>query len=408
MLTNSMCGIAGIWRRDGSPVERSDIDRMLAVVRHRGPDGFGALIERDFGLGHARLKVVDLSEAASQPMGLADGSLWLSYNGEIHNFIELRAELQGLGATFLTSGDTEVVLHALHRWGEAAFERFNGMWALALWEPRRRRLLLARDRFGIKPLFWSKDGNRFAFASEAKSILAAFPEERRGSAAAMHDYLRGGWTDVADSTFFENVRMLAPGRVLVVDEAGVQERSFWRFEPGSEYAAGGDHSAELLALLDDAVRIRMRSDVRVGVCLSGGLDSSAVARLVAKHAERPVQCFSLRYTSSRRSTKAHTLRKRRAIPIASSSIGSSHEATTSSTRSIASSGTTTHRLCCGGDTLSGTSCVPPVRKSRSFSVDKAPTSCSAAMRDSFFRIYWMCSRRKGSVVCHAYGERRGT
>jgi asparagine synthase (glutamine-hydrolysing) len=110
---------------------------------------------------------------------LADGALWLSYNGEIHNFIELRGELEGLGATFRTSSDTEVVLNALAQWGEGAFERFNGMWALALWEPQRRRLLLARDRFGIKPLFWCADGRRFMFASEAKSILAASPEERR-------------------------------------------------------------------------------------------------------------------------------------------------------------------------------------------------------------------------------------
>jgi asparagine synthase (glutamine-hydrolysing) len=296
-LAERVCGIAGIWRRDGTAVDRTEIDRMLAVVEHRGPDGFGAWIGNGFGLGHARLKIVDLSNEANQPMGLADGSLWLSYNGEIHNFIELRAELEALGATFRTASDTEVVLQAFAQWGEGAFERFNGMWALALWEPRRRRLVLARDRFGMKPLFWAADDRRLIFASEAKSILAVSPGERRWSSAAMRDFLRRGWTDVGERTFFENIRMLPPGRVLVVDERGTRETSYWRFEPGFEHPPGGDHSEEFLALLDDAVRIRIRSDVPVGVCLSGGLDSSAVARLVAKHVDRPVQCFSLRYAS---------------------------------------------------------------------------------------------------------------
>ena len=279
-------------------VERADVDRMLAVVEHRGPDGFDARVERDFGLGHARLKVVDLSNDANQPMVSADGALWLSYNGEVHNFIELRHELEGLGATFRTSSDTEVVLNALAQWGDSAFERFNGMWALAVWEPARRRLLLARDRFGIKPLFWCADSRRFMFASEAKSILAASPDERRWSAAAMRDFLRRGWTDVGERTFFSSIRMLPPGRILVVDEHGMRETSYWRFEPGFEHPRGSDHSEQFLSLLDDAVRIRIRSDVPVGVCLSGGLDSSTVARLVAKHVAQPVQCFSLRYPGS--------------------------------------------------------------------------------------------------------------
>ncbi|MEO8467946.1 MAG: asparagine synthase (glutamine-hydrolyzing) [Gammaproteobacteria bacterium] len=290
-----MCGIAGLWRRNGAPVERSEIDRMLAVVKHRGPDGSGVFVDGDLGLGHARLKILDLTDAASQPMALADGSMWLSYNGEVHNYLELREELTALGESFRTSGDTEVVLHALHRWGLDAFDRFNGMWALAVWEPRRRRLTLARDRFGMKPLYWSMEGSRFAFASEAKSILAAFPGERRWAESAMGDYLRGGCTDVGERTFFANVHMVPPGRVFVVEETRVREMSYWRFKPGQESGKGVDHSEELVALLDDAVRLRARSDVSVGVCLSGGLDSSAVARILAKHSNSTIPCFSLRY-----------------------------------------------------------------------------------------------------------------
>lgn len=295
-----MCGIAGIWRRNGAPVETVEIARMLAPLAHRGPDGFAALVERDMGLGlgHARLKILDLSDEANQPMGLPDGSMWLSYNGEIHNFVELRDDLRRLGVAFVTSSDTEVVLRALRQWGEDAYERFNGMWALALWEPRPRRLTLARDRFGIKPLFWSTEGDRLAFASEAKSILAAFPEERRWSKGAMYDYLHRGWTDVDERTFFENIQMVPPGRIVVFDQRGQQERSFWGFSPGEEDVSTPGQAEAFQVLLDDAVRIRMRSDVPLGVCLSGGLDSSTVARLLARHARRPVQCFSLRYPGS--------------------------------------------------------------------------------------------------------------
>jgi len=151
---------------------------MAAILRHRGPDGGGVHLDGELGLANQRLAIVDPTPAGDQPMGLAERDLWLTYNGEIHNYVELRRELEAAGAAFRTHTDTEVVLHAYAIWGAECFERFNGMWALALWDGRERRLILSRDRFGIKPLCYSVRGPRVCFASEPKAILAAFPEER--------------------------------------------------------------------------------------------------------------------------------------------------------------------------------------------------------------------------------------
>src|SRR5579863_836694 len=184
-----MCGIAGIWHRDGGPVEGRALDAMVEALVHRGPDGVGTHVCGDIGLGHRRLKVIDLSAAAAQPIWLPDRSVCMVYNGEIHNYIELAAELRRAGAHLRADNDTEVMLWAYRLWGEGCFPRLNGMWAAAFWEPGTRRLLLSRDRFGIKPLLYSQRGARIAFASEAKALLAAFPEERRPDMQRARDFL---------------------------------------------------------------------------------------------------------------------------------------------------------------------------------------------------------------------------
>jgi asparagine synthase (glutamine-hydrolysing) len=289
-----MCGIAGIWERCGRPVDQAALERMSAILRHRGPDGSGLYIDGELGLANRRLAIVDVSPAGDQPMSLSERGLWLTYNGEIHNYVELRRELEALGSRFRTATDTEVVLHAYDAWGTDCFERFNGMWGLALWDARERRLVLARDRFGIKPLCYSVRGSRIAFASEPKAILAAFPEEREPDEAEIHRFLDGHYPDAGESTFFANVKLVPAGTCLVVSPDGLRQVRTWSFEPGDERPLP-DAEERFRELLRDSIRLRMRSDVPVGTCLSGGLDSGAIAALVDIPADRPMHCFSLAF-----------------------------------------------------------------------------------------------------------------
>jgi asparagine synthase (glutamine-hydrolysing) len=292
-----MCGIAGIWHRDGRAVEHQALESMVQALVHRGPDGAGAYVAGDIGLGHRRLKVIDLSAAAAQPIWLPDRSVCMVYNGEIHNYLELAAELRQAGARLRADNDTEVLLWAYRLWGEACFARLNGMWAAAFWQPAERRLLLSRDRFGIKPLLYCVRGARIAFASEAKALLAAFPEERRPDHGLVHDFVLGAVPDADQHTFFENIRQVPLGHLLCVEPQREITRQHWNFRPGIE-ASRPDAPEALRALLTDAVKVRLRSDVPLGVMLSGGLDSSAVTRLAAREPGQALQCFSLRYEQS--------------------------------------------------------------------------------------------------------------
>jgi asparagine synthase (glutamine-hydrolysing) len=289
-----VCGIAGIWRRSEEPVDLVALERMAESLAHRGPDGAGAVVIGDVGLANRRLSVIDVSPAGDQPMGLPDGSMWLTFNGEIHNYRELRLELEGQGVEFRTGTDTEVVLNAYATWGSDCFERFNGMWALALWSATESRLVLSRDRFGIKPLCYSVRGDRVCFASEPKAILAAFPEERVPDSDAVEHFLAGGRPDIGDRTFFANVTSLRPGTFSVFTRDAMRTTGSWTFEPGDE-SPKADVEERFRDLLTDSVRLRTRSDVAVGACLSGGLDSSAIVGLLDRSGADPTHCFSLRY-----------------------------------------------------------------------------------------------------------------
>ena len=270
---------------------------MIDALVHRGPDGAGIHILDDVGLGHRRLKVIDLSEAATQPIWVPDRSICMVYNGEIHNYLELAEALRHDGAQLRAENDTEVLLWAYRLWGEACFERLNGMWAVAFWHPAERRLLLSRDRFGIKPLLYSVRGARVAFASEAKALLAAFPEERRPDRALVHDFATGALPDADEHTFFANIRSVPAGQVLHIDPAHERRRQHWNFQPGTE-SLRADAPEAFLHLLKDAVKLRLRSDVPMGVLLSGGLDSSSVARIAVAENWRALQCISLRYDAA--------------------------------------------------------------------------------------------------------------
>lgn len=291
-----MCGIAGIYelRGPGSSELGPVLGRMLDVMAHRGPDDRGQERLENLWLGHLRLSILDLSPRGHQPMSVAGGRLVISYNGEVYNYLELRRELEAMGARFVSDSDTEVILQAYAHWGLDCFQRFNGMWAVAIWDRPSRRLVLCRDRVGIKPLYYCLDGDRLAFASEVKALLAyrrltKLPLEL--DQAALETYLRTGLVDGLEEGFFRGVKRLKAGQCMVWEEGRqVATPPYWDLPAtalGLRQAQAGrgdeDLAEELRALLGDAMALHTRADVPVGVCLSGGLDSSAVAALVSPH-----------------------------------------------------------------------------------------------------------------------------
>lgn len=293
-----MCGIAGIWaRRGGTPPSRRQLAAMAASLRHRGPDGFGLYLEGNLGFAHARLSIVDL-DGGSQPMPNEDGTVWTVYNGEIYNHGELRESLTRRGHRFRTRCDTEVLVHGFEEWGDSFVERLNGCFAFALWDGPQRRLLLGRDRMGIRPLFWTEHDGRVLFASELKALRAAgvparFDARGLGQAFAL-------WTTVAPRTVLEGVHELPPGHVLPIGrDGGVRPRRYWDLPApvsrGERLTDPDRAGEELRALLSDAVRVRLRADVPVGAYLSGGLDSTVISGLTRGVVDQGLETFSIAF-----------------------------------------------------------------------------------------------------------------
>ena len=281
-----MCGIAGLIHRDGQPVSPAVLQRMTDAVAHRGPDGEGHWIEGPVGLGHRRLAIIDLSPAGQQPMVSADHRYVLSYNGEIYNFRELKAELEALGYWFRSRTDSEVVLYALAAWGANALLRFNGMFALALWDRRERKLLLARDRYGIKPVYYAEENGVFAFGSEQKAITAsgAIPTDLDPAALLEYFTFQNIFTD---RTLMKSIRLLPAGHYaeLSLDEANapLRQHRYWDFdfrEPGNP-ASDAEYREELGRLFRQAVNRQLISDVELGSYLSGGMDSGSITAVAA-------------------------------------------------------------------------------------------------------------------------------
>ncbi|MEK7271175.1 MAG: asparagine synthase (glutamine-hydrolyzing), partial [Planctomycetota bacterium] len=285
-----MCGIAGILDAGGAAVLHSHLSPMAAAMRHRGPDDEGVWSERSIGLAHRRLSVIDLSSRGHQPMSNDDGTLWISYNGEVYNFPSLSVELKTKGFSFKSRTDTEVVLKAYEAWGTEAFAKFNGMFALAIWDGRRRTLVLARDRYGVKPLYWTRAGNRFLFASEIKALLAVPGVSRKANLQALSEYfcfqnLYG------EETLFEGIRLLSPGTVMEVSADGTVRTSAWwdlRFGPDPEDANRSEESwrDELKSRFERAVTRQLVSDVPLGCYLSGGMDSGSIAAVASRSIPR--------------------------------------------------------------------------------------------------------------------------
>jgi asparagine synthase (glutamine-hydrolysing) len=297
-----MCGIAGaIALRDGVPaLAREDLAAMVGALRHRGPDEFGLYLDAGAGLGHARLSIIDLA-TGQQPLANEDETLWLVFNGEIFNYLELREELVALGHRFRTRSDTEVIVHAYEAWGPDAFARFNGQFAVALWDSVRRELVLARDRLGVRPVYLCEHGGRLWFASEVKAIFAGDPSIPRELDPAGLSETFTFWTVVPPQSVFRGVTELEPGHVRIVSRAGVRDRPFWtpRYPLGEEGAFRGtlpEAVEQVRAALEEAVRLRMlRADVPVGSYLSGGLDSSVVAALGRRVKGERFCTYSLRF-----------------------------------------------------------------------------------------------------------------
>ena len=290
-----MCGIAGLVDLAGRPADPELLAHMTSVLAHRGPDGEGRYCAGSVGLGHRRLAIIDLATGA-QPMGSPDGRLWITFNGEIYNFRALRDELaRRSGWTFRTASDTEVILAAYDAWGPACLGRLRGMFAFGLWDAGRRRLLLARDRVGIKPLVYARHGRRFLFASEIKAILRDPDLPRELDWPALAEYLTFGYIG-APRTIFRAIRKLPPASYLLLDlEAGTERvHRYWDLEFLPDLRRSEPAWQEALEHhLADAVESHLVADVPVGAFLSGGLDSSTVVALMARAQGRPVRTFSI-------------------------------------------------------------------------------------------------------------------
>ncbi len=295
----TMCGIAGIASIDGTRVpSEGDVRRMLQNLHHRGPDGDGVYrdpIDRAV-LGHTRLSIIDL-EGGAQPMHNEDRTVWVSFNGEIFNYPELRSELISLGHVFYTQSDTEVLVHAYEEFGDEFVDHLNGQFAIALWDERRARLTLVRDRFGILPLFYVVCGNRLAFSSEVKALLPLLTNPPKLSPEAI-DEIFTFWSPTGSRTVFEGVSQVPAGHRLILANGHHAVSKYWDWDfPTTRDLQHDLQEAELIrqlyALLADATRIRLRADVPVGAYLSGGLDSSSLVALIRRHSSSPLRTFSI-------------------------------------------------------------------------------------------------------------------
>jgi len=284
-----MCGLVGmVAARGAAAPDRSRIDRATSALAHRGPDGSSHWFDGPAALGHTRLRIIDL-ERGDQPMENEDGSVVTIYNGEIWNHEALRAELERAGHRFRSRCDTEVLVHGYEEWGTGVVDRIVGMFAFAIWDTTRERLVLARDRVGKKPLYVAEVDAGLAFGSDARAVMLAAGLEPAADETAVAGYLFQRYVN-APQTLFRGIAKLRPGEVLTYDRERVERRRYWRLDP---QAPSPLEPGELRALVDDAVRTRLMSDVPLGVLLSAGLDSTAVAALARRHSDRALATFTI-------------------------------------------------------------------------------------------------------------------
>jgi asparagine synthase (glutamine-hydrolysing) len=294
-----MCGIAGIVASDGlAPEDRARAIAMRDVITHRGPDDSGLFIDERAALAHRRLSIVDLA-AGHQPLANERDDVWIVFNGEIYNHADVRPGLEAAGHTYRTRCDTETIVHAYEQWGDDCVDHFRGMFAFAIWDVRRRRLLLARDRMGVKPLYWARVGSRLLFGSEIKAILASGLVRAEANEDSLPELLGTRYLSGTE-TLFKGVHRLLPGHTLVFEDGRITIRQYWdvpigKSNPEVERLSEAGAVRRFRELLEESVRIRLMADVPLGMFLSGGLDSSAIAALMARMIDRPLQTFSVAF-----------------------------------------------------------------------------------------------------------------
>jgi asparagine synthase (glutamine-hydrolysing) len=305
-----MCGIAGRFNYDPlRPVDRDVLEAMTDAVAHRGPDAAGYHVGPGIGLGHRRLSIIDLS-TGDQPLCNENGTVWTIFNGEIYNFAEVRAELTALGHRFKTHSDTEIIVHGYEQWGERAVERFRGMFAYAVWDQSKRRLVIARDRVGVKPLYYAElPGRGIVFGSELKSLLADPDVPREWRPDAVDAYLTLLYIP-APATIYKGIHKLEPGHVLVAENGGIRISRYWDlvFTGDGDAAREEEYLEELDALLAESVALRQIADVPLGAFLSGGIDSSAVAAYMVQTSARPPITISVGFDHAAYDEVAHARR----------------------------------------------------------------------------------------------------
>ena len=307
-----MCGIAGfadvVAAASASPTaDRLRVKAMCDVMRHRGPDDEGFHVEPGVALGMRRLSIIDLS-TGQQPIHNEDRTVWVVFNGEIYNYRELRETLESAGHRFYTASDTETIVHGYEEWGEAVFSRLRGMFGIAIWDSRTKTFILARDRAGIKPLYYAEAAGRLFFGSEAKCVLAN-PEIDREIDPAALDHFLGYLYTPRDRAIFKRMRKLPPGCLLRLDRGRVEVRQYWQLPTGETFRGSEEDALDLLErTLGDAVESHMVSDVPLGAFLSGGIDSSVVVALMARRSRRPVKTFSIGFDEERYNELPHARR----------------------------------------------------------------------------------------------------
>ncbi len=296
-----MCGIAGFINRDDRPANAALLQDMIGILAHRGPDETGLHCEANVGLAHARLSIIDVA-CGQQPMSNRDRSIWITFNGEIFNYVELREELTRKGYKFATRSDTEVLLHLYEEEGTNCVHRLNGQWAFAIWDSQARRLFLSRDRMGIRPLFYTQTNEDFVFASEIKALFV-HPGVRKELDREALSQIFTFWVTLPPRTMFKDVFELPPGCNLTVQNGCIRVWPYWDMTYAQEdrndsVASDRQKAEELLDLLGDATRIRLRADVPVGAYLSGGLDSAVITALARKHHPNQLHTFSVKFADA--------------------------------------------------------------------------------------------------------------
>jgi asparagine synthase (glutamine-hydrolysing) len=294
-----MCGIVGTFNLTRQhPIEEANLRQMLAMIRHRGPDEFGIYIDSQIGMGNARLSIIDLA-GGQQPISNEDKTLWIVYNGEIYNYIELRGELEAQGHRFATNTDTEVILHLYEDHGPACLDHLNGQFAIAIWDSRRRRLFLARDRVGIRPLFYAQRDGALIFGSEIKALLAD-PRLSAEIDPISLDQVFTFWSPLSPRTILRDIFEVPPGHYMIAHDGRIQIGCYWDLhfptEPSTQTRNADEAAEKLRSLLIDATRLRLRADVPVGAYLSGGLDSSTITALIRTQTNNHLETFSIAFS----------------------------------------------------------------------------------------------------------------